>query len=62
MTDAAGNENAVRSVTVTTLNGSQPNGRGASRFVKLSAWLRSKRHKRAVRRRAVRQRRFAEVG
>ena len=26
-------------------NGSQPNGRGASRFVKLSAWLRSKRDK-----------------
>ena len=32
-------------MTVTTLNGSQPNGRGASRFVKLSAWLRSKRDK-----------------
>jgi hypothetical protein len=32
-------------VTVTTLNGSQPNGRGASRFTKLSAWLRSKRDK-----------------
>ena len=30
---------------MTTLNGSQPNGRGASRFVKLSAWLRSKRDK-----------------
>ena len=32
-------------MTVTTLNGSQPNGRGASRFVKLNAWLRSKRDK-----------------
>ena len=32
-------------MTVTTLNGSQPNGRGASRFVQLSAWLRSRRDK-----------------
>jgi hypothetical protein len=45
VTDAAGNETRSDPVTVTTLNGSQPNGRGASRFVKLSAWLRSKRDK-----------------
>ena len=45
MTDAAGNETRSDPVTVTTLNGSQPNGRGASRFVKLSASLRSKRDK-----------------
>ena len=45
MTDAAGNETRSDPVTVTTVNGSQPNGRGASRFVKLSAWLRSKRDK-----------------
>jgi hypothetical protein len=43
--DAAGNQTLSAPVTVTTLNGSQPNGRGASRFVKLSAWLRSKRDK-----------------
>jgi hypothetical protein len=43
--DAAGNETRSDPVTVTILNGSQPNGRGASRFVKLSAWLRSKRDK-----------------
>jgi len=45
VTDAAGNETRSDPVTVTTLNGSQPNGRGASRFVKLTAWLRSKRDK-----------------
>jgi hypothetical protein len=45
VTDAAGNETRSDPVAVTTLNGSQPNGRGASRFVKLSAWLRSKRDK-----------------
>ena len=45
MTDAAGNETRSDPVAVTTLNGSQPNGRGASRFVQLSAWLRSKRDK-----------------
>ena len=45
VTDAAGNETRSDPVSVTTLNGSQPNGRGASRFVKLSAWLRSKRDK-----------------
>ncbi len=45
VTDAAGNETRSTPVTVTTLNGSQPNGRGASRFVRLSAWLRSKRDK-----------------
>ncbi len=43
--DAAGNETRSDPVTVTTLNGSQPNGHGASRFVKLRAWLRSKRDK-----------------
>ena len=43
MTDAAGNETRSDPVTVTTLNGSQPNGRGASRFVQLNAWLRSRR-------------------
>lgn len=41
--DAGGNETRSDPVTVTTRNHSQPNGRGASRFVKLSAWLRSKR-------------------
>jgi hypothetical protein len=30
---------------VTTRNGSRPNGRGASRFVKLAAWLRSRKAK-----------------
>ena len=35
MTDAAGNETRSDPVNVTTRNGSQPNGRGASRFVKL---------------------------
>ena len=45
VTDAAGNETRSDPVTVTTLNGSQPNGRNASRFVKLSASLRSKRDK-----------------
>jgi hypothetical protein len=45
VTDAAGNETRSDPVSVTTLNGSQPNGRGASRFVKLNAWLRSKRDK-----------------
>ena len=45
VTDVAGNETRSDPVTVTTLNGSQPNGRGATRFVKLSAWLRSKRDK-----------------
>jgi hypothetical protein len=45
VTDAAGNETRSDPVSVTTLNGSQPNGRGASRFVKLRAWLRSKRDK-----------------
>jgi hypothetical protein len=43
--DAAGNQTLSAPVTVTTLNGSQPNGRGASRFVRLNAWLRSKRDK-----------------
>lgn len=43
VTDAAGNETRSDPVTVTTRNGSRPNGRGASRFVKLSAWLRSRR-------------------
>ena len=37
VTDAAGNETRSDPVTVTTLNGSQPNGRGATRFVELSA-------------------------
>jgi hypothetical protein len=45
VTDAAGNQTLSAPVTVTTLNGSQPNGRGASRFVRLNAWLRSKRDK-----------------
>ena len=44
VTDAGGNETRSDPVTVTTLNGSQPNGRGASRFVKLSAWVRSRRN------------------
>jgi hypothetical protein len=46
VTDAAGNETRSDPVVVTTRNGSRPNGRGASRFVKLSAWLRSRRTKR----------------
>jgi hypothetical protein len=46
VTDAAGNETRSDPVTVTTLNGSAPNGRGASRFVRLSAWLRSRRNAR----------------
>jgi hypothetical protein len=44
--DAAGNETRSDPVVVTTRNGSRPNGRGASRFVKLAAWLRSRRTKR----------------
>jgi hypothetical protein len=43
--DAARNETRSDPVAITTLNGSQPNGRNASRFVKLTAWLRSKRDK-----------------
>jgi hypothetical protein len=43
VTDAAGNETRSDPVTVTTRNGSRPNGRGASRFVKLAAWLRTRR-------------------
>jgi hypothetical protein len=43
--DAAGNETRSDPVVVTTRNGSRPNGRGASRFVKLAAWLRSRRTK-----------------
>ena len=46
VTDAAGNETRSDPVVVTTRNGSRPNGRGASRFVKLAAWLRSRRAKR----------------
>ena len=46
VTDAAGNETRSDPVVVTTRNGSRPNGRGASRFVKLGAWLRSRRAKR----------------
>ena len=46
VTDAAGNETRSAPVAVTTRNGSRPNGRGASRFVKLAAWLRSRRAKR----------------
>ena len=42
VTDAAGNETRSDPVVVTTRNGSRPNGRGASRFVKLAAWLRSR--------------------
>ena len=53
VTDAAGNETRSDPVTVTTLNGSQPNGRGASRFVKLSAWLRSRRDAAAALRRGA---------
>ena len=57
VTDAAGNETRSDPVTVTTRNGSRPNGRGASRFVKLSAWLRSRRTGAArLGRRAVRLR------
>ena len=44
--DAAGNETRSDPVVVTTRNGSRPNGRGASRFVKLAAWLRSRKSKR----------------
>ena len=44
--DAAGNETRSDPVVVTTRNGSRPNGRGASRFVRLAAWLRSRRAKR----------------
>ena len=36
VTDAAGNETRSDPVAVTTRNGSRPNGRGASRFVKLA--------------------------
>jgi hypothetical protein len=43
--DAAGNETRSDPVVVTTRNGSRPNGRGASRFVKLAAWLRSRKAK-----------------
>ena len=43
--DASGNETRSDPVVVTTRNGSRPNGRGASRFVKLAAWLRSRRAK-----------------
>jgi hypothetical protein len=46
VTDAAGNETRSDPVVVTTRNGSRPNGQGASRFVRLSAWLRSRRTKR----------------
>ena len=46
VTDAAGNETRSDPVVVTTRNGSRPNGRGASRFVKLSGWLRSRRTER----------------
>ena len=46
VTDAAGNETRSDPVTVTTRNGSRPNGRGASRFVQLTAWLRSRREAR----------------
>jgi hypothetical protein len=48
VTDRSRERDAIDPVSVTTLNGSQPNGRGASRFVKLSAWLRSKRDKPAA--------------
>jgi hypothetical protein len=41
--DVAGNETRSDPVAVTTLNGSLPNGRGASRFTHLSAWIRSPR-------------------
>jgi hypothetical protein len=44
VTDAAGNETRSDPVTVTTRNGSRPNGRGATPFVRLSAWLRSRRN------------------
>jgi hypothetical protein len=47
-TDAAGNETRSDTVTVTTRNGSRPNGKGASRFVKLAAWLRSRKAKHRV--------------
>ena len=46
VTDAAGNETRSDPVVVTTRNGSRPNGRGASRFVQLAAWLRSRTAKR----------------
>jgi hypothetical protein len=42
VTDAAGNETRSDPVAITARNGSRPNGRGASRFVKLAAWLRSR--------------------
>jgi hypothetical protein len=43
VTDAAGNETRSEPVAVTTRNGSRPNGRGASGFVRLAAWVRSRR-------------------
>ena len=48
VTDAAGNETRSDPVVVTTHNGSRPNGRGASRFVKLAAWLRSRKRRHAA--------------
>jgi hypothetical protein len=48
VTDAAGNETRSDPVAVTTRNGSRPNGRGASRFVRLAAWLRSRKAKQRV--------------